>query len=451
MRNPQQRLRCTIRWVICGIVAAGGLLAGTACRDVLKVQDPTNFAGSTLDNPALWPSLANGAEGDLQLALSSFVIQTGMLSDELWDSSTWIDWHDVSQGAIRANWATAGSFSGVMDAITRARYSAQSAMARFSADMKDTANTNALMIQVSTVDAWADLLLAMGFCQAPSSQGGSAASDTAMFQQAITKLTAVLALAKNGHYAKAADQQAAINWVVAGLARANLMVGNYDAAAAWAGQIPAGFSKLAVYSANTTAQNNQLFFQGNAASNRSYTVRGVWYNQIDTVGGALRDWYSNQDDPRVPLTHDNNNSRGYNLGAGGVVKFFSNGKAATAAAPIVMAGYPEMVLIQAEVAWRKGNLAQAVSFMNINRAAAGLPALVLPGSGDQNAWTKNALLNERFAQLFTEGHRLNDVYRFGLIKQLLGANRATKLPMSTTEATNNQKIGLGKETCPAIS
>lgn len=448
MHDPKSRM---MRRLAYGIIATAGLLAAAACRDVLKVQDPTNFAGGTLDNPILWPSLANGAEGDLQLSLSSFAIQTGMLSDELWDSSTWIDWRDVSQGAIRANWATAGAFSSVMDNITRARYSAQSAMARFTANMKDSANTNALMIQVSTVDAWADLQLAMGFCQGPASQGGAAVSDTALFQQAITKLTAVLAMAKAGHYAKASDQQAAINWIIAGLARASLMVGNYDAAASWAAQVPPGFAKLAVYSSNTTAQNNQLFFQGNSGSNRSYTIRGVWYNQIDTVGGALRDWYSNQDDPRVPLPHDNNNSRGYNLGAGGVVKFFSNGKAMTAAAPIVMAGYPEMVLIQAEVAWRKGDNAKAVSFMNINRAAANLPPLVLPTSGDVNGWTQTALLNERFAQLYTEGQRLNDIYRFRLVTKLLGPNRATKLPMSTTEATNNPHIGIGKETCPAIS
>ena len=66
--------------------------------------------------------------------------------------------------------------------------------------------------------------------------------------------------------------------------------------------------------------------EGNAGSNRSYTIRGIWASQIDTVSGSMKDWYSGQLDSRIPLQHDNNNSKGYNLGAGGVVKFFSNGK-----------------------------------------------------------------------------------------------------------------------------
>jgi hypothetical protein len=46
---------------------------------------------------------------------------------------------------------------------------------------------------------------------------------------------------------------------------------------------------------------------------------------------------------------------------------------------------------------------------------------------------------------------LSDLYRFGLIKDRLGAGRATKLPLSRTEQLGNPNIGDGKETCPAIS
>ena len=76
-------------------VAGAALVVSASCKDVLKVQDPQNFASTTLDNPALFPSIANGVEGDLQLQLAYFSIMTGMLSDELWDSSTWIDWRTL--------------------------------------------------------------------------------------------------------------------------------------------------------------------------------------------------------------------------------------------------------------------------------------------------------------------------------------------------------------------
>jgi len=432
-------------------LAVAALFITVGCHDILKVQDPQNFASGSLDNPILWPSLANGAEGDLQLQVSNFAIFTGMLSDELWDSSTWIDWHDVSTGVIRANWATDGAWTGTMNGILRARYSAQASAARFAADMKDTANTSPLMVQVKATDAWADLMLAMGFCEAPPIGGAAAVSDTVMFQNALTKLTATKALALAAHYPKAADQTLVVNWMTAGIARANLMLGNYDAAIAAAQLVPTTFEKDAVYSTNTTAQNNQLFFQGNFGSNRSYTIRGSWYSQIDTVAGFLRDWYSGQLDTRVPLNHDNNNKLGYNLGAGGTIRFFSNGKANSAAAPVAMAKYPEMLLIEAEAYWRKGDNASAVSFLNTNRALASLPAITLPTTGDVSTWVRDAILSERFATLYSEGFRLQDLYRFGLIGTRVGTGRATKLPLSRTELVNNQNIGIGHGKCPAVS
>ncbi len=447
MQNTTTRLLRTTSYAL----IATALLASGACRDILKVQDPQNFAASTLDNPILWPAIANGAEGDLMLPLDDLAIFGGMLSDELWDSSTWIDWHDISTGAIRPNRPQGTFGDNVQNALLRARYSAQAAADRFTAGMGDTAATSPLMVQVKLVDAWADLELAMGFCESPPTQGAAAVSDTAMFKNALAKLTAVLPLAQNAHYTKPADRAAQINWITAGLARANLMLGNYDAALAAAQQVPAGFEKDAIFSSNSTAQNNNLFVQGNAGSNRSYTIRGIWYNQVDTIGGALKDWYSGKLDPRVPLSHDNNNSKGYNLGAGGVVKFFSNGKASVASAPIAMAKYAEMVLIQAEVYWRKGQFQTAIDKMNINRAAAGLPNLELPTSGDISTWVRDALLSERFAQLYTEGFRMQDLYRFNLVTAKLGPGRLIKLPLSVTEANNNPNIRIGGGTCPGIS
>ncbi|HSQ32954.1 MAG TPA: RagB/SusD family nutrient uptake outer membrane protein [Gemmatimonadaceae bacterium] len=432
-------------------LVAGALLASAACRDILKVQDPQNFAASTLDNPILWPAIANGAEGDLMLPLDDFAIFSGMLSDELWDSSTWIDWRDISTGAIRPNRPQGTFGDNVQNALLRARYSSQAAADRFTTGMGDSATTSPLMVQVKTVDAWADLELGMGFCESPPTQGAAAVSDTVMFKNALAKLTAVLALVQNAHYAKPADRAAQINWITAGIARANLMLGNYDAALAAAQQVPAGYEKDAIFSSNSTAQNNNLFVQGNAGSNRSYTIRGLWYNQVDTIGGGLKDWYSGKLDPRVPLSHDNNNSKGYNLGAGGVVKFFSNGKANVASAPLAMAKYAEMVLIQAEVYWRKGQFQTAIDKMNINRAAAALPNLELPTTGDISTWVRDALLSERFAQLYTEGFRMQDLYRFNLVTAKLGPGRLIKLPLSVTEANNNPNIRIGGGKCPGIS
>jgi hypothetical protein len=112
-----------------------------------------------------------------------------------------------------------------------------------------------------------------------------------------------------------------------------------------------------------------------------------------------------------------------------------------------------MNLIVAEVKWRKGDYAGALNALNVNRGAAGvdLPNLVVPTTGNVSTQVRDMLLQERFAVLFGEGSRMQDLYRFGLVTQRLGPGRATKLPLSRTEQLTNPNIGEGKETCPAIS
>jgi hypothetical protein len=89
--------------------------------------------------------------------------------------------------------------------------------------------------------------------------------------------------------------------------------------------------------------------------------------------------------------------------------------------------------------------------MNINREEVGLPDLTVPTSGDVPTQVRDMILQERFAVMFAEGSRLQDLYRFGLINARLGPGRATKLPLSRSEQLTNTHIGAGKETCPAVS
>jgi len=55
------------------------------------------------------------------------------------------------------------------------------------------------------------------------------------------------------------------------------------------------------------------------------------------------------------------------------------------------------------------------------------------------------------AELWVEGSRMQDLYRFGLVTQVLGPSRATKLPLSENEILNNSSITNGAGKCPAIS
>ena len=118
--------------------------------------------------------------------------------------------------------------------------------------------------------------------------------------------------------------------------------------------------------------------------------------------------------------------------------------------PIAISKTAEMTLIIAEVRWRQGDYPAALAAMNVNRVAVALPAFELPTT-DVPTQVRDLLLQERFAVLFGEGHRTQNLYRFGLVASRLGSGRATKLPLTRTEQLSNPNIGEGKETCPAIS
>jgi hypothetical protein len=444
----------TKRGAMACVAAAGLVMLAAGCKDLLSVQNPQAFTDAAASGANLLPAVAAGAEGDMQVSMSTLATMTGMLSDEFWHTGTWSDWLDVSKGAIRANWPFNGAFTGPQNSLLRARGTAESASRRFETVMGDTAHTSPLFITSEMARAWADLELAMAVCQAPSTAGAAPVSDTVLFKQAADTFTALIPRIQAAHFAKDADRQARLNQARAGLARANLMIGNYDAAMANALLVPAGFEYDAVFSNNSAFQNNQMANQGNSNYNRSFSIRAdAWKGLIDTVNFALIDSYSGKPDPRVQLGHDNNNVRGYARGSDGVTPFYSINKYSSYASPIPLTKSAEMNLIVAEVKWRKGDYAGALNALNVNRGAAGvdLPNLVVPTTGNVSTQVRDMLLQERFAVLFGEGSRMQDLYRFGLVTQRLGPGRATKLPLSRTEQLTNPNIGEGKETCPAIS
>lgn len=444
--TPRIRFRVR-RGTVVLLGGAGLLLAAAACRDVLKIEDPQSFVDEKLDNPIALAPVANGVEGDFMLAYDDIAVFTGMLSDELQSTSTWIDWDDISEGRIRGDWATAGSFAGPQNDLLRARFSAQEAAARFKRVLKDSADASPLMVQVRVTEAWIDLVLAMAYCESPATAGGPRVPDTEMFKQAISKLTAVLPLIQ-GARLNDAQRLAWTNYVRAGLARANLMLGNYDAALANAQMVTPGFRKDAIYSDNSPAQYNVEANQGHPNFNRSVGMRTIWLPQVDTLALFLKDPFSGQLDKRVPITFDANNAKRLRLGVNNRTPFIGNGKTPSRSAPIALAKKEEMNLIEAEVYWRRGDLATAIAKLNVNRTAVGLPPLANPGTSDA---VFTMLLQERFATLYAEGHRMQDLKRFNLVRERLGPGRATKLPLSRNEILANPSLREGEAACPAVS
>ena len=426
-------------------------VSGAACGNTLDVPNPQAFGDDALNNPIILKNVANGAEGSLQLAYDDFIVVTELLSDEIESTSTWIDWEDVSEGRVRNDWTSAGAFSDAQDQLLRARFAAQSAAERIQTVLGAAAATSPLRAQVLLVDALADLLLATGYCESPLEANAARSPDTEVFKQAITKFTAGLAAAQ----AIVGDDAAKLKWTnvaYAGRARANLMAGNYAAAKADAQAVTAGFRYDAIYSegaASTLSTTGQQFHQNR---NRSGGLRRMYHSRvhvIDSIGSGeayLRDWFDpTRDDRRMAVTR-----KAGQLGVNNRFAYFGITKYSDAAAPIRMLSKIESTLIEAEVAMRANDYATEANLLNSlrTRPAVGLPPIPTPTSATA---ARDALLNERMAELFVEGSRENDLARFGLVRQVLGPARATKLPLSQNEILNNSAMNVGEGTCPSIS
>jgi SusD family len=433
-----------------GRVAVAAMLTtmlAAGCSGVFDVEDPQAFGDGDLNDPVIVKNVADGAEGSLHQSVDDVVVVASLLGDEVESTSTWIDWEDISEGRLRGDWATVGSFSGPQDAVLRSRFAAQSAAERIKKVLGASANQSPLLTQVSWVDGFADLVLGMTYCEGPLTQGGPRSPNTAFFTQAVSKLTAALTLA-NG--LAAADQARWVPLIRASRARANLYAGNYDAALADAQAVPAGFVKNAVYAEAAGVQQSTTGNQFHQNRNRSGGLRRLYHNRVlGTFGstyttGYLADWFEpTKPDPRMAVTR-----RAGELGVNNRFAYFGITKYNDRGADQPLVRKAEMDLIEAEVFMRRGDFTSMAAKINGLRTAVGLAAIPAPTSA---AAAQNVLLNERMAVLFVEGFRAYDLHRFNLVTQVLGANRATMLPLSRNEILANANMKEGEASCPKIS
>lgn len=423
------------------------LLSGLACEGVLDVPNPQAFGDDALNNAIILKTVTDGAEGALHQAYDDMIQITELNSDDMESTSTWIDWEDISEGRLRHDWPTAGSFSFPQDVLLRARFAAQSAKERVEKVLGTAASTSALRAQVMLMDAIADLLFGMAACEGPLTANAARSPDTEFFKQAVTKFTAALTAAQ-----ATSDAAAKAKWTdvaYAGRARANLLAGNYAAAKTDAQAVSAGFVYNAIYQELAQSATGNQFHQNR---NRSGGLRRMYHSRVHEIDPAvtgeayLRDWYDNtKDDKRAAITR-----RSGQLGVNNRFAYYGITKYNDRNAPIRLFSKIEMTLIEAEVAMRAGDFATMTTLINAlrTRAAVGLPPIATPTTA---AAAQTALLNERQAELWVEGHRQQDLHRFNLVTSILGPGRATKLPLSRNEILNNTSMTDGGGTCPSVS
>lgn len=410
--------------------AAGTIsLGGVACSDLLEVQDPQRYTSDDLDNAL--EAVAAGVEGDLYVTMDQFVIYQALLGDEFQHTGTWAGYDDIDHG--RFNYSNHNA-EGNMGEMLRTRWFAYDAEERFKRVMGEAeAASSPLTVQVRTVAGMADMLLGMMFCEAPAEPSGPAVGWQEILRQAEREFTEALNMAQ----ALSAEEWILTNY--AGRARVRLYLEDYAGAMSDAGQIPDGWVKWAAFSANSGRQDNDVVQLTTVNNNTAAGMREKWWPLYDDATNSLRDPWTDEPDPRLPVFYDGT------IAVDGVTEHYSQYKYRTIGDDIAMFDSQEMRLIEAEVLWRDGDLEGALAKLNTLRSAAGLTPHAATTDADL---VKQYLLHERLAETFMEGHRVVDLRRLGELRNVFEAmgdparppSRPAMFSMDDGEARLNPEI-----------
>ena len=401
------------------LLALHGPLAG--CGGLLDVTNPNSVQEDDLANPALAQALVTSALGQFECAYASYVASTGVLAGEYVNASGWLDingwgWRGVELYQITGGCPTNRDATGLgaYTPLQQARYLAESAAERIASYPADQVQRRDERLGLLAAYAgYATLLLGEGFCEMAFDQGP-------LLQPRSVLARAESLFTRAIQHAQAANNAPLRHLATTGRARARLDQGNLAGAAADAEQVPAGFVWNAEYSTVDPRRENRVFNLNRR--NRWLSVNPAYADL--TVGSAA--------DPRVAITNSNQ------VGHDGTTRHWFQNKYTTAASPIPMASWREAQLILAEA-----RPAEAVAAINRVRASQGLAALQ-PAAGDAPL---ALVLEERRRQLFSEGHRLNDMLRHRLPFPAGNNHKGqaygpiTCMPLPDQERLNNPNIG----------
>lgn len=360
------------------------LTTTAACDSLLDVDIPGSVQESDLDNPALAQTLYYSAIGSFECAYTNYVATAGVLTEEYIVSSAWLNdniwgWRGVelrtADGGCSNNRDASGF--GAYTPLQEARYLLEDASRRLQEfDPAAVPDQAEMVAELTAYAGYAYTLLGEGFCSMAIDQGPE------------MQPAAVLEVAQS-YFSDVIDDPAATSDVrllaLLGRARVRLDLGDLPGAAADAAQIPAGWAFTADYSTVQGNRENRIY---NVTVRNHYISVAPEYRGLEVNGTP---------DPRVQVVDSGEN------GHDGTTPHWIQQKYPTADAPIAIASWEEAKLILAEALGG----ADAVQHINELRAAQGIDPLVNPDVANMLP----VILEERRRQLWTEGHRLNDMLR----------------------------------------
>jgi hypothetical protein len=415
MSPLRNRLRAAL---VCALSLIG--IGVTSCRGILSVDLPTRVSAGVLDDPSFAPTMVQGAIADFECAYTNYAAATGLLTDELIESTGFIAWFSwdlrripSSNSSLGGNTCTGAGY-GVYTPLQTARFSASDSYKRIQkfADAS-VPNKNNLLATAAAYEGYSLTLLGEGFCQM-AIDGGPLITPAQTLAMAEARFTDAMQLAT------AANNTSILNFATLGRARVRLDEGNKAGADADAQLVPQSFVLNATYDAAAERHRNRVFVDNFV---NLYTSVDPRFRNL-TYGGVA--------DPRVPTKNAGR------LGNDGVTQLWQQLRYTAETSPMPIANWNEAQLIIAEAEGGQ----PAVDAINRLHTAAGLPAF----SSTDPAAIIAQVYEERRRELFLTGHRINDMLRLGIPfdtgndakGQPFGTT--TCLPLPDVETLNNPNV-----------
>ena len=392
-------------------IAIAAAVAG-ACGNMLDVQNQQDILDTNLDSPDAIAPMVVGVAGDFAVAYSDVAVIGGLFGGELIHTGSFPTWREVETGFGKR---PSGTGNQLYNEISRAIWVSDTGATRIG-KVVTNAEASPEVAEVLIYGAFAHLLMADHFCQG-TIKGGPAISPDSLYKRAEAIFTRALAIATT------ANKPDLRNRAIAGRARTRLMLKNYAGARDDATLIPATFRYNAIYSANSTRENNSVATQTTTLIRREAGVNPRFYN--DPLFKV---------DPRTPFRDKGDTAKGPDP----TRKFVEQLKYPARDTPIAISTANEARLIEAEAEARLGNLTRAVTLINQVRASSNL-APVAPATQTD---VLNQLYYERSAELWLQGQSLSDLRRFNT--PFLATRLDQCFEIGQLEWDNNPNLGAGR-------
>jgi hypothetical protein len=387
MRSAQRfTTRIAFPLTLCSIVLLG---ACDALDDLLSVEAPSSVSASDLENPAAAGLLTRSVANEFRCTLTHYALAsavTGMEFAVAVNSAGLIIWdqriHDTSGfGSQYAQSDCGSSAPALYLPLARTRWLADQVLASLAgwttAQVPNKADYEA---EVAVYAGYAYVLFGEAMCTVAFDSGPEQTTADA-FQLAVDRFDQSMA-------AGGSDPQI-LNLARVGKARALLNLDMKAEADAVAALVPAGFAFELEYS-NVDDDTRNKTYELNHRDDE-FTV-GEPYRNVTFAGVP---------DPRVAVT-----DKGV-TGSGTTIPIWTADKYSAPNSPIELATWEEAQLIMAEAALADSRPQDAVDIINVLHANVGLGNFA---SADP-AEILDQIIYERAAELFLEGHHLQDLKR----------------------------------------